>query len=313
MEALPLTGACPAMCELLGMSANTPTDICFSFAGLMRRGGQTGPHGDGWGIAFYDGKGCRMFHDPAPSAESEIARFIRGYSIKSRTVISHIRRANRGRVALENTHPFTRELWGRIWAFAHNGQLRGVKARPLDFYRPVGTTDSEHAFCWILDRLRAKWDKAPPVRTLAAEIGRLARDLNRLGVFNLLLSDGRALFCFCSTKLAWITRRAPFGAATLLDEDLTVDFARETTPHDVVTVVATRPLTRDETWQVLDPGCFVVFQDGEVVSSRPAGRPSRPQRGPQSQGAQRSSSAEESGMGLGPSVQIRAQRTSRPG
>jgi len=32
------------MCELLGMSANVPTDICFSFAGLMRRGGQTGRH-----------------------------------------------------------------------------------------------------------------------------------------------------------------------------------------------------------------------------------------------------------------------------
>ena len=36
--------------------------------------------------------------------------------------------------ALENTHPFIRELWGRHWTFAHNGQLRGVKrlaARPL--------------------------------------------------------------------------------------------------------------------------------------------------------------------------------------
>ena len=44
------------MCELLGMSANVPTDIYFSFAGLVRRGGETGPHGDGWGIAFYDGK-----------------------------------------------------------------------------------------------------------------------------------------------------------------------------------------------------------------------------------------------------------------
>ncbi len=26
------------MCELLGMSANVPTDICFSFAGLIQRG-----------------------------------------------------------------------------------------------------------------------------------------------------------------------------------------------------------------------------------------------------------------------------------
>ena len=43
------------MCELLGMSANTPTDLCFSFTGLTRRGGGTGPHKDGWGVAFYEG------------------------------------------------------------------------------------------------------------------------------------------------------------------------------------------------------------------------------------------------------------------
>lgn len=52
------------MCELLGMSANVPTDICFSFRGLMRRGGETGPHRDGWGIAFYEVKGCEHFMTP---------------------------------------------------------------------------------------------------------------------------------------------------------------------------------------------------------------------------------------------------------
>ena len=61
------------MCELLGMSANVPTDIRFSFAGLMRRGGHTGPHRDGWGVAFYEDKGCRTFQDTNPSSESEIA------------------------------------------------------------------------------------------------------------------------------------------------------------------------------------------------------------------------------------------------
>jgi glutamine amidotransferase len=253
------------VCELLGMSSNTPTDICFSFAGLMKRGGQTGPHGDGWGIAFYDGKGCRTFHDPAPSARSEIARFIRSYSIKSRTVVCHIRRANRGRLALENTHPFTRELWGRRWVFAHNGQLRGVKKLPLAFSRPIGTTDSEHAFCWLLDQLRLRWRDPPPAATLQREVRRLAGELAALGVFNMLLTEGRTLYCHCSTHLAWLTRRWPFGTATLLDEDVSVDFAQHTTPKDVVTVVATRPLTRDETWQVLAPGSFQAFRDGLPV------------------------------------------------
>ena len=255
------------MCELLGMSANVPTDICFSFAGLIRRGGGTGPHADGWGIAFYEDKGCRSFHDPRPSAQSEVAQFVRRHPIKSNTVICHIRRANRGRVALENTHPFLRELWGRPWCFAHNGQLRGVKRWRLGAYAPIGSTDSEHAFCWLLDQLRTRYPAAPSDRELAAAVEELARRLAGLGVFNMLLSDGRSLFFHCSTKLAWLTRRAPFGPATLIDEDLTVNFEQETTPRDVVTVIATRPLTRDEAWTVMEPGSSVVFRQGEAVSA----------------------------------------------
>lgn len=56
------------MCELLGMSANVPTDIVFSFTGLMQRGGRTGPHRDGWGIGFYEGRGLRLFQDRGRAA-----------------------------------------------------------------------------------------------------------------------------------------------------------------------------------------------------------------------------------------------------
>ena len=52
------------MCELLGMSANVPTDIRFSFAGLAQRGGNTGPHRDGWGITV-----DRMAHGLGHTAE----------------------------------------------------------------------------------------------------------------------------------------------------------------------------------------------------------------------------------------------------
>lgn len=253
------------MCELLGMSANVPTDICFSFTGLMQRGGRTGPHRDGWGIAFYEGRGSRTFHDPRPSCDSEIARLVQRYSIKSRIVISHIRRANRGRVCLENTHPFTRELWGRHWTFAHNGQLKGVKRLPLGAYLPIGSTDSEHAFCWLLGRVRERFPQLPrEPRTLWRFIGERAQELHRLGVLNFLLSDSRYLYAHCSTSLAWITRRAPFGEARLSDADMTVDFQRETTPDDVVTVIATRPLTTNESWNVMAPGELVVFEAGEV-------------------------------------------------
>lgn len=257
------------MCELLGMSANVPTDICFSFTGLMQRGGRTGPHRDGWGIAFYEGRGCRTFHDPRPSVDSEIAQLIHRHPIKSCNVISHIRQATHGRVCLENTHPFTRELWGRTWAFAHNGKLHGVKRRPLGFYRPIGTTDSEHAFCWFLDRVRRELPEMPRrSERLFRLVRTLCDDLRTLGTFNLLLCDSRHLFTYCTTKLCWITRRAPFGAARLCDAELEVDFARETTPKDIVTVVATAPLTTNETWNVMAPGDFVVFREGLAAAGR---------------------------------------------
>ncbi len=251
------------MCELLGMNCNVPTDIRFSFSGLMQRGGRTGAHRDGWGIAFYEGRGCRTFHDPRASAESEIANLVQSHAVKSLNVICHIRKATNGRVCLENTHPFTRELWGRSWAFAHNGRLRGVKERRLAYYRPIGTTDSEHAFCWMLDQIRQRHPTPPrSSAVLAALVKELAGDLNGLGTFNMLLSDSRVLYAYCSTDLTWLTRRAPFGEASLIDLELTVDFARETTPRDIVTVVATQPLTDHETWTVMERGSLLVFHDG---------------------------------------------------
>ncbi len=241
------------MCELLGMSANVPTDICFSFAGLMQRGGKTGPHRDGWGISFYEGRGLREFRDPFPSCTSEIAKLIRNYPIKSHVVISHIRQANAGRVCLENTHPFTRELWGRYWSYAHNGQLKGIKKKTLNYYFPVGTTDSEYAFCWIMDQIRTAFPKKPRSnKALSRLLHTLSEELRSLGVFNMLLTDSSHLYCYCSTKLSWLTRQAPFDRATLKDDEFTIDFEKETTPNDIVTIIATEPLTDNESWARLN-------------------------------------------------------------
>lgn len=257
--------ACGGMCELLGMSANVPTDVRFSFAGLARRGGATGPHRDGWGISFYEGRGARSFHDPRPSADSEIARLLRDYEVKSKIVVAHVRRANRGRVGLENTHPFTRELWGRAWTFAHNGQLKGVKKKPLGLFHPIGTTDSEHAFCWLLDRLRAQFTELPTATALRKALEILFRELAPMGVLNALLTEGRCLYAFSTKPLFYIERRAPFGRATLIDEDLQVDFSQVTTPDDRVAVLASAPLTRDEEWSTLPLQQLSIFCDGALV------------------------------------------------
>ncbi|MDF2155511.1 class II glutamine amidotransferase [Vibrio sp. CAU 1672] len=254
------------MCELLGMSANVPTDICFSFTGLMQRGGRTGPHRDGWGITFYEGLGFRNFKDPAPSSESKIAELVQNYPIKSRAVVSHIRQANRGGVNLENTHPFTRELWGKYWTFAHNGQLTDYQNFDTGRHRPVGQTDSEMAFCWLLKQMEDRYPQPPQdMESVFVYVAECCDQLREKGVFNMLLSDGEFVMTYCTNHLYWITRRAPFGKAALLDEDVEINFQEETTPNDVVSVIATQPLTGNETWQRMKPGEYGLFHVGELV------------------------------------------------
>lgn len=258
------------MCELLGLNANVPTDICFSFSGLVQRGGRTGPHRDGWGIAMYEGRGCRFFHDPRPSVASAIAELIQRHAIRSRIIVSHIRLANRGRVCLENTHPFSRVLWGQTWVFAHNGQLRAVKKRRLGLFTPVGSTDSEHAFCWMLGEIARRFPSRPRSRRQLWDfVAALSADIATTGVFNYLMSDSRALYAHCSTQLGWVTRRAPFGPARLVDTGAEVDFSELTTPDDVVTVIASRALTSNECWQVMQPGSLEVFVDGQACNRAP--------------------------------------------
>jgi len=255
------------MCELLAMSANVPTDICFSFSGLMQRGGNTGPHKDGWGITFYEGKGCRSFKDPLPSAQSPIAQLVTDYPIRSEAVICHIRQANSGEVCLENTHPFTRQLWGKNWTYAHNGQLANFTEKlMIKAHIPVGTTDSEHAFCYLLDCLFYQFgSEEPDSKKLFTFIAEQVIKIDELGVFNIIISDGQYVFAFCSNKLHWLTRRAPFGLANLIDAEMEVDFHQETTENDVVSIIATQPLTDDEQWQKMEPQQWQLFRLGELV------------------------------------------------
>ncbi|MEN9871044.1 MAG: hypothetical protein RLZZ171_2032 [Cyanobacteriota bacterium] len=251
------------MCQLLGMNCNIPTDICFSFEGFSTRGGKTDDHRDGWGIAFFEGKGCQLFIDSKPSSTSSVAELVRQYPIHSTHVIAHIRKATQGEILLENCHPFIRELWGRYWVFAHNGDLANVELKPRQLYQPVGNTDSEKAFCLILETLRANFPNSKPsLPKLYSVLNDITKKLAAKGIFNYLLADGENFFAHCSTQLCYIVRQAPFAAAHLIDQDVTVDFNELTTPSDRVAIIATTPLTDNEIWTPIHSGELLAFQDG---------------------------------------------------
>jgi predicted glutamine amidotransferase len=135
-------------------------------------------------------------------------------------------------------------------------------------FRPIGTTDSEYAFCALLNRLERAFPKGcPEPAALARAVARAGREIGEGGTFNFLLADGQQLFARCATKLSHIVRKAPFAKATLADDDLSVDFAEVTTPRDRVAIVATAPLTRDEDWTIGVPGEMWVFRKGRLAET----------------------------------------------
>ena len=255
------------------MNSRLPASLSLSFTGFVQRGGATGHHADGWGMAFFEsegdlpGKGIRYFIDKESAASSPIAQMLAKYPIKSHNVVAHVRKATVGAVRLENSHPFVRELWGRYWVFAHNGDLKGFNPPLHGSFRPVGDTDSELAFCWLMQELAKSHYNVPSVEELTLTLRELVPQVASHGTFNFLLSNGQALWAHASTQLHYLIRQYPFAEVHLKDEDLRVDLGELNSKDDRICIVVTEPLTTNEDWIALAAGDLRVFVDGAAVGS----------------------------------------------
>lgn len=254
------------------MNSRLPASLTLSFTGFARRGGGTDHHADGWGIAFFEsegekpGRGIRHFVDKQSAATSPLAQILRSFPIKSHNVVAHVRKATVGPITLENAHPFVRELWGRYWVFAHNGDLKHYAPNLHGHFRPVGDTDSEQAFCWLLQEMVKSHAGVPSVQELTLTLRELVPQIARHGTFNFLLSNGQALWAHASTMLHYLVREHPFAEVHLRDEDIKVDLAKLNCPQDRVAIVVTEPLTTNETWTELEPGQLITFVEGSPLS-----------------------------------------------
>ncbi|MGB8436344.1 MAG: class II glutamine amidotransferase [Burkholderiales bacterium] len=253
------------MCELLAMSASRPSGVGHYLSRLMARGGRTGPHVDGWGVAYYEDRAVRIFKEPAPAADSRLLAMLAEDPFTSTALIAHIRLANPsifGR-ATGNTHPFEREWNGRSWVFAHNGKLSGLhkkSCRPDSRFLPLGETDSELAFCHILEAVvrgigrDGRFSPAKLVDTIRPVVVELAT----FGEFNFILSDGECLYAHAHTNLHVLQRTLSTKGDGLK-----------------MILLATAPLTA-EPWRAMAPGSIHVYRQGEeVLRARHAARPAK--------------------------------------
>jgi predicted glutamine amidotransferase len=266
------------MCELFAMSSSAPTNVHFSLEEFSRHGGLTGPHKDGWGLAYYSQGDVKLVREPLPASDSACVRYIQDRPFATQLVISHIRKATQGAPVLGNCQPFIRELGGRMHVFAHNGDLdlQAVRDLPLGTFRPVGGTDSELAFCALLGRLTGLWLDSPEVPPLGDRlpiVEAFAAEIRQFGPANFLYADGDALFVHAHRRMRqpaglWLPGlhlicRHCSGQVGTVD---TAGLSLEGTDNDQhVVLTASVPLTSESGWRALSEGEIVVVRDGRIV------------------------------------------------
>ena len=266
------------MCELLAVSSQRPTKLNFSLQTLAAHSGGESTTRDGWGVAFYQGNDVALFREPVAASESPLVRFLQSQGLSTTMAISHLRHATCGALNLSNTQPFVRELAGRTHVFAHNGNLVGIERAgnlTFDKYRPVGTTDSEHAFCALLERLQVVWNPASPpsVAKRRSVMVEFAADLCKLGPANFLYSDGEVLFAHGHRRIQASTGRiAPPGLFLMSCHCLDLQQPVHATGVSVapgfgqMVMLASVSLAHNaENWRPLEEGELVTVSDGRVI------------------------------------------------
>jgi glutamine amidotransferase len=252
------------MCELFGISSRHPTGIHVSLNEFASRGGGTGPHSDGWGIAFLQDGDAQLIREPQPSASSAHLRFIHDSHAPSPLVIAHIRKATQGGVCLRNTQPFVRELGGQPQIFAHNGDLGPIRAE-LDLagarFRSIGDTDSEHAFCYLLSQLEPLWQaqspgsEPPPLELRLEAFGNFVDTMTQFGAANFLYFDGDCLFVHAHHRRQDNGLLCAPGLHLLVRNDGDQEMA----------LLASRPLS-NENWQPLAEHTVLAIQRGRIAT-----------------------------------------------
>lgn len=250
------------MCELFGICSNKSVKINFTLRGFIRRGTK---HRSGWGVGWYlrnkDGKTyAALVKEPRSSINSPIARLLKD-GIESHIVISHVRYATKGKERYVNTHPFVRAFGEDEWIFAHNGTV-SIEGFHLEKYHPIGDTDSEYAFCYILDNLQENLKLNDFFRKLYG----IVKKIGKCGEFNFLMSNGKYLFAHTTNKKLYYLRRHPphTGIIKLKDEDFEISLEEMKGEDEYVVLLATVPLT-DENWIKLENRKIYVFSDGDPI------------------------------------------------
>lgn len=267
------------MCELLAMSCRHPARLTSSLTALASHAKGDSRNRDGWGLAFYQGRDVALYRDTSPADTCPLVPWLEANGPTTTLSVGYIRHATQGSIDLANTGPFLRELGGRMQVFAHNGNLKLLAQSSLGKYeqfQPVGDTDSELAFCLLLQRISQLSHAPRQSACLDARMNALAEialSLRKYGPATFLYTDGDVLFAHADRRLqpqtgdvsapALYRLACPAGSKPSLVDD--ADRADAPATQRLM-LLASVPLT-NEAWTPMSEGEILAIRHGEIVAS----------------------------------------------
>lgn len=243
-------------------------------------------NGDGFGLAWYPPTGTEapaLFKSTTPAWSNRNLREIARVT-STRCVLAHVRAASPGLPVTElNCHPFAN---GRL-TFMHNGDLGGfrvVRQRLLAglsaeaFASIEGSTDSEHMFAILLDRLSALDDSGDQTERLATALEATIQHVEALrrevtpdesSLLNLVVCDGERAVITRYTSGHEPANSLYFntGRMYMCGEGYCRMEDSGDTPGAVI--VASEPLDEDDRWTRVESGHIVLVTPELTVSTRP--------------------------------------------
>lgn len=270
---------CSLMCELLAMSCRHPARLTSSLTALASHAGGDSRNRDGWGLAFYQGHDVALYRDTTPADTCPLVPWLEANGPATTLSLAYVRHATQGPVDLANTGPFSREVNGCMQVFAHNGNLKNLARSSLasnGFFHPVGETDSELAFCLLLDRIRQlPHDRGhmPSLQARLDTVAEVALALRALGPASFLYADGDVLFAHADRRLQSLTGQVSAPALYRLEcpadgETTLIRNCESAQTQDAqrLILLASVPLSH-EAWTPMQAGEILVVRQGEIVVS----------------------------------------------
>lgn len=228
----------------------------------------------GWGIGWYPlNQTAAVVHkEPAVRAKKVLLKdLIHDSKFRSNYFLFKLKEGVSGYTHHE-TQPFSRSFGGNEWIFVHNGKLdyEGLENRFDNkslFLEPLGKTDSELAFCYLLSKFHEA--NAGSLKSITPEVMRTwFSTLDTFGGADIAVTDGTSSVCYHglnSEEKMYYLRITPVMNDTVLQSDhITIDFQDPRDSYRTKLVVSSQKLSGGD-WVEMVPGQLIFVSQGDIV------------------------------------------------